>query len=192
MEELLSQQAGTFIFHFLCRHHTQLDAHFRFVDPTYCRQQYPNHPGEMKNRLRFHGHIRASKVATALVILLTNNASHQVSSFTQPSLASIPSCSGIQRSAPLESSLLEVSHVDINSHSPSSNGSSLANTDPELHRLINLEDNRQRYGLELIASENFVSKSVKEALGSCLTNKYSEGQVGKRYYGGNASCIGST
>lgn len=43
-------------------------------------------------------------------------------------------------------------------------------------RLVNLEDERQRYGLELIASENFVSRAVKEALGSCLTNKYSEGQ----------------
>jgi len=63
--------------------------------------------------------------------------------------------------------------------------SSLASVDPELERLIGLEESRQKLGLELIASENFVSKSVKEALGSCLTNKYSEGQVGKRYYGGN-------
>lgn len=62
---------------------------------------------------------------------------------------------------------------------------SLASTDPDISRLIGLEEDRQRYGLELIASENFVSKAVKEALGSCLTNKYSEGQVGKRYYGGN-------
>ncbi len=51
----------------------------------------------------------------------------------------------------------------------------LADIDPELHRLIGLEDHRQRYGLELIASENFVSRAVKECLGSCLTNKYSEG-----------------
>jgi glycine hydroxymethyltransferase len=42
--------------------------------------------------------------------------------------------------------------------------------------LIRLEDGRQRTGLELIASENFVSGAVREALGSCLTNKYSEGQ----------------
>lgn len=54
--------------------------------------------------------------------------------------------------------------------------SSLASVDPELERLIGLEESRQKLGLELIASENFVSKSVKEALGSCLTNKYSEGQ----------------
>jgi glycine hydroxymethyltransferase len=48
-----------------------------------------------------------------------------------------------------------------------------------------MEDRRQREGLELIASENFASAAVREALGSCLTNKYSEGTVGKRYYGGN-------
>lgn len=61
----------------------------------------------------------------------------------------------------------------------------LAFVDPEIHRLINLEDQRQHTGLELIASENFASAAVREALGSCLTNKYSEGQVGRRYYGGN-------
>jgi glycine hydroxymethyltransferase len=64
-------------------------------------------------------------------------------------------------------------------------GSSLSVFDPEIAALIDAEDNRQRSGLELIASENFVSAAVREALGSCLTNKYSEGQVGKRYYGGN-------
>jgi len=50
--------------------------------------------------------------------------------------------------------------------------------------LIQAEDERQRFGIELIASENFVSPSVMEALGSCLTNKYAEGYPGKRYYGG--------
>ena len=44
---------------------------------------------------------------------------------------------------------------------------------------------RCRKGIELIASENFTSRPVMEALGSCLTNKYSEGQPGARYYGGN-------
>jgi len=61
----------------------------------------------------------------------------------------------------------------------------LDKSDPELHALIGQEEHRQRYGLELIASENFCSASVREALGSCLTNKYSEGYPGKRYYGGN-------
>ena len=50
--------------------------------------------------------------------------------------------------------------------------------------LIDKELDRQENGLELIASENFVSKQVMEAAGSCLTNKYAEGLPGKRYYGG--------
>lgn len=57
--------------------------------------------------------------------------------------------------------------------------------DPEMHHLIQEEKDRQKKGLELIASENFASKSVLQALGSCLNNKYSEGQPGQRYYGGN-------
>lgn len=57
--------------------------------------------------------------------------------------------------------------------------------DPELFNLIQMEYNRQVEGLELIASENVCSSAVLEALGSCLTNKYSEGQPGDRYYGGN-------
>jgi len=57
--------------------------------------------------------------------------------------------------------------------------------DPEIYSLIKQEEDRQRNGLELIASENFTSRAVMEAVGSCLTNKYSEGLPGKRYYGGN-------
>lgn len=53
--------------------------------------------------------------------------------------------------------------------------SSLSDFDPELAEMISSEDNRQRSGLELIASENFASSAVREVLGSCLTNKYSEG-----------------
>lgn len=56
--------------------------------------------------------------------------------------------------------------------------------DPQIYNLIRNEFIRQKQGLELIASENFTSKSVMECLGSVLTNKYSEGQVGNRYYGG--------
>eukprot|EP00238_Polyblepharides_amylifera_P002036 CAMPEP_0196585604 /NCGR_PEP_ID=MMETSP1081-20130531/51294_1 /TAXON_ID=36882 /ORGANISM="Pyramimonas amylifera, Strain CCMP720" /LENGTH=496 /DNA_ID=CAMNT_0041907211 /DNA_START=82 /DNA_END=1572 /DNA_ORIENTATION=- len=57
--------------------------------------------------------------------------------------------------------------------------------DPEMAKLVALEKKRQYEGLELIASENFTSKAVMEVLGSCLTNKYSEGLPGQRYYGGN-------
>jgi len=56
--------------------------------------------------------------------------------------------------------------------------------DPIIPSLITEELNRQRRGLELIASENFTSKQVLEAMGSCLTNKYAEGYPGHRYYGG--------
>eukprot|EP00397_Hematodinium_sp_SG-2012_P017129 GEMP01017502.1.p1 GENE.GEMP01017502.1~~GEMP01017502.1.p1 ORF type:complete len:454 (+),score=103.77 GEMP01017502.1:46-1407(+) len=57
--------------------------------------------------------------------------------------------------------------------------------DKELHELLMEERDRQVRSIELIASENFTSRAVMEVLGSCLTNKYSEGQVGARYYGGN-------
>lgn len=57
--------------------------------------------------------------------------------------------------------------------------------DPELFDLIKQEKKRQLRGLELIASENFTSMAVLNCLGSCLTNKYSEGYPGSRYYGGN-------
>ncbi len=56
--------------------------------------------------------------------------------------------------------------------------------DPQLAEAIELELNRQRTHIELIASENFVSPEVMAAMGTCLTNKYAEGYPGKRYYGG--------
>ena len=60
----------------------------------------------------------------------------------------------------------------------------LAQTDPTIHALIRREVARQEHGLELIASENFCSVAVLEAMGSALTNKYAEGLPKKRYYGG--------
>ena len=63
-------------------------------------------------------------------------------------------------------------------------GMMLAEADPEIAGLIAEETERQNDGLELIASENFVSPAVLEAMGSPLTNKYAEGLPGKRYYGG--------
>lgn len=61
----------------------------------------------------------------------------------------------------------------------------LDSVDPEIHDLIEKEKRRQCRGIELIASENFTSFAVIQALGSALTNKYSEGMPGNRYYGGN-------
>ena len=57
-------------------------------------------------------------------------------------------------------------------------------TDSEVAAAIRREEIRQRDGIELIASENFVSRNVMAAVGSVLTNKYAEGYAGKRYYGG--------
>lgn len=62
----------------------------------------------------------------------------------------------------------------------------LKEADPEIYNIIQREKQRQMNGLELIPSENLVSEAVLEAMGSILTNKYSEGYPGKRYYGGNA------
>ncbi|MEM1100885.1 MAG: serine hydroxymethyltransferase, partial [Pseudomonadota bacterium] len=61
---------------------------------------------------------------------------------------------------------------------------SLADTDAELFGAIEQELGRQRDEIELIASENIVSKAVLEAQGSVMTNKYAEGYPGRRYYGG--------
>ncbi|MFA5174831.1 MAG: serine hydroxymethyltransferase [Patescibacteria group bacterium] len=60
----------------------------------------------------------------------------------------------------------------------------LKNFDPDIYASVKREQKRQEEGLEMIPSENFVSPAVLEALGSVLTNKYSEGYTGKRYYGG--------
>ena len=62
------------------------------------------------------------------------------------------------------------------------------NVDPEIAQAIVDEQNRQNSHIELIASENWVSKAVMAAMGSPLTNKYAEGYPGKRYYGG-CECV---
>ena len=62
---------------------------------------------------------------------------------------------------------------------------SIKTDDPQVYDIIKREEQRQKEGIELIASENYVSRAVLEAMGSLLTNKYSEGYPGKRYYGGN-------
>ena len=67
---------------------------------------------------------------------------------------------------------------------PASFSSPLSETDPEIAAVLEQELDRQRHTLEMIASENFVSRGILEAQGSVLTNKYAEGYPGKRYYGG--------
>jgi len=82
---------------------------------------------------------------------------------------------------------MDTSPAPVNGHSDGSwhMTQDISVLDPDMHRIIRSEHERQRKGLELIASENFTSKGVLQALGSCLNNKYSEGQIGQRYYGGN-------
>merc|ERR1711988_38269 len=72
-------------------------------------------------------------------------------------------------------------------HIPSDHrmSNTLVEQDPEIYKLVVRGKMRQWHGLELIASENFTSQAVMEALGSAFTNKYSEGLPGARYYGGN-------
>ncbi len=78
----------------------------------------------------------------------------------------------------------------MNGDASSSSSASMMNQnletfDPELFAVVRAEKKRQASGLEMIASENFTSRAVLQCLGSCLHNKYSEGQPGQRYYGGN-------
>ncbi|KAI9599216.1 serine hydroxymethyltransferase [Syncephalis fuscata] len=79
---------------------------------------------------------------------------------------------------------MSVTNASVDSWNKSMN-TSLEVEDPEIYDLIEKEKYRQFSGLELIASENFTSQAVMEANGSALTNKYSEGLPGARYYGGN-------
>jgi glycine hydroxymethyltransferase len=79
---------------------------------------------------------------------------------------------------------MSVTDSSANPKSASIFAAPLAETDPELAEAIRLELDRQRDDVELIASENYVSRAVLEAQGSVLTNKYAEGLPGKRYYGG--------
>lgn len=154
------------------------------ISLTHARKSNSLHKITMNTR-RQPCNVHASIAAS---LLLLSNLSQDASSFVistgvvihpPPSFSPSPFRINDRRTLSSESLLYETKSSSSDASSP------LADTDPELQRLIGLEDHRQRYGLELIASENFVSRAVKEALGSCLTNKYSEGQVGKRYYGGN-------
>ncbi|KAJ6838888.1 serine hydroxymethyltransferase 3, chloroplastic isoform X1 [Iris pallida] len=94
---------------------------------------------------------------------------------------------GVSFGAPCRASNVEVSEsggTDIG-HVNTIVDYPLSEVDPEVHELIEKEKMRQFNCLDLIASENFTYRAVMEVSGSCLTNKYSEGLPGKRYYGGN-------
>ncbi|KAM1861939.1 hypothetical protein ACFX14_002459 [Malus domestica] len=83
------------------------------------------------------------------------------------------------------SSSVSVPLTEIGGSGSSFVDNGLSEADPEVRAIITKEKERQLKSLELIASENFTYRAVMEAVGSCLTNKYSEGLPGKRYYGGN-------
>jgi glycine hydroxymethyltransferase len=76
------------------------------------------------------------------------------------------------------------SNISTGSSGVAASSGSLRKTDVEIFDAIAAEEKRQRENIELIASENFTSRAVMEAQGSCLTNKYAEGYPGKRWYGG--------
>ena len=106
----------------------------------------------------------------------TSSSSPSSSPSSSSSSSSDEDCATTASTASASASAVAPPSVPPSSSSSSATPLLLATADPELDRLIRLEDGRQRSGLELIASENFVSGPVREALGSCLTNKYSEGQ----------------
>ncbi|CAF3670897.1 unnamed protein product [Adineta steineri] len=103
--------------------------------------------------------------------------SHTAGTFSSSVCCGTDYCNGINR--------INISMSGGDSKIPSFLTESLAQCDPEMYELIRKEKQRQIRGLEMIASENFTSRGVLETLGSCLTNKYSEGYPGVRYYGGN-------
>jgi glycine hydroxymethyltransferase len=78
----------------------------------------------------------------------------------------------------------QTSMKTVISHPSSLASAPLAEADPDVAAIVTRERDRQRHGLELIASENFVSRAVLDAAGTVLTNKYAEGLPGRRYYGG--------
>ena len=112
---------------------------------------------------------RGTFLGSALAIAI--GSSSLVHAFNANSISRTVRKSGLEAfhmvSVPLES--------NVDSKSTADGLSPLEAYDPELAAMIQDEDNRQKVGLELIASENFSSAAVREALGSCLTNKYSEG-----------------
>ena len=100
------------------------------------------------------------------------------------SASRIASASLVRRAAPAAAGT-NAAQLSTRSSAGEALNERLTTTDPELCNLIEQEKARQRSSLVLIASENFTSRAVLDALGSVLSNKYSEGYPGARYYGGN-------
>jgi len=120
-----------------------------------------------------------------LLLLLLGCSAWMIPSSSTSISSSFSSTSLQILSDPTETSSKTTTTTTTTATDESSSLSSLESFDPELASLLANEQNRQRRGLELIASENFCSQNVRQLLGSCLTNKYSEGRPGARYYGGN-------
>ncbi|GMG99097.1 hypothetical protein Nepgr_000937 [Nepenthes gracilis] len=115
-----------------------------------------------------------SKGSNSLVAILSGDTVNTRYSYAVNSLATGKPISPVSAAVP-----------EIGGEGSSFKDHGLGEADPEVYAIINKEKQRQFRSLELIASENFTSRAVMEAVGSCLTNKYSEGLPGKRYYGGN-------
>lgn len=99
---------------------------------------------------------------------------------------SLSSCSSSSSLHPSKRTAVEPPDLDARRAAVRSWGNqALSTADPDVHEIMEKERQRQVKGIELIASENFVCQGVLDALGSHLTNKYSEGMIGARYYGGN-------
>ena len=116
--------------------------------------------------------MKVFRVTSWALLLLSSSTAFVLSSTSPNTHLNTPQISGHR--------LTSTSTTDFHSTRPS-----VLVDDEEVVSIIRREDRRQKYGLELIASENFASAAVRAALGSSLTNKYSEGLPGARYYGGN-------
>src|SRR5213082_2358214 len=114
------------------------------------------------------------------------NALPTVLAFVEQSEFAVPAKSrrGGTTSFPMADQPQDTGTAPASANPSASTGGGLRKVDPEIFDAIQAEEKRQRENIELIASENFTSRAVMEAQGSCLTNKYAEGYPKKRWYGG--------
>jgi len=121
-----------------------------------------------------------------LCAVTIENALPSVLAFVEQSEIAVPAVS--RTGASSSYTMADLSHQTASGSGSTGplpqSGGGLRKTDPEIFDTIQAEEKRQRENIELIASENFTSRAVMEAQGSCLTNKYAEGYPGKRWYGG--------